>query len=76
MTKTLKEVLRRAAAMIFPWPSKDDRHAAVASARREKEHSRAAAARAKVIEGQIQRMAEENHFAAKIAGQIARGDQR
>ena len=57
----------------LPWPSRRDRKAAISAARREKEHSQAAAGRAADVERQIRRMAEDNHFASLIADQIMRG---
>lgn len=56
--------------MPFPWPGRHDRHAAIASARREKERSQAGAAQADTLRRQIETMREQNHFAAAIAEQI------
>ena len=55
---------------IFPWPSRQQRQAAVADARREKERSRSAAVHAAAIEQDITRLAEANHFAASIAATL------
>lgn len=68
-----RAILEKVAAMIFPWPARHERHAAITAARREREYSEAAAGRAQEIEQAIRRMAEENHFAARIAEQIIRG---
>jgi len=56
--------------MSFPWPSRTSRHEAIATARGEKERSQASAAKAAGIRVQIERMAAENHFAARIAEDI------
>lgn len=56
--------------MILPWPAKHERDAAIAAARKEREHSEAAAGRAAVIERQIRQMAADNHFAEAVARQI------
>lgn len=55
---------------IFPWPSRQQRQAAVAMARQEKERSRSAALHAAAIEQDITRMAAVNHFAAAIAATL------
>lgn len=62
----------RLMSLILPWPARAQRQAAIDSARREKERSRASAAHAEVLEGQVRRMAAQNHFAASIAEQIIR----
>ncbi len=59
--------------MLLPWPSRHERQAAIEAARREKEQSQATAAHAAVIERDIRRMMEANHFARAIAEQIIRG---
>ena len=64
--------LRRTLAMPFPWPGRSSRHEAIAAARGEKERSQADAAHAAVIQRQIERMADENHFAMRIAEDIIR----
>ena len=58
--------------MIFPWPSREQRRAAISHARDQKERSRVSAGHAAVIERDIERMAERNHFASIIAEQILR----
>lgn len=59
--------------MLLPWPSRQQRAEAIASAGREKQHSQDRAAHAATVEHDIRRMAEENHFAALLAEQIMRG---
>jgi hypothetical protein len=56
----------------FPWPGRSDRHAAIASARKEKERSQAGAAHADRLRQQIEAMREQNHFADLIASDIIR----
>lgn len=56
--------------MILPWPAPHERKASIAAARREKERSLKGAEQADGIRKAIARMAEENHFADAIAGQI------
>ena len=65
-----REVLRRAAKVLRPWPVQRDRKAAISAARQEKEHSLARAEHAAEIEQQIRHLARDNHFAAAIAEQI------
>ena len=72
----LREALRRAAGVIFPWPPKHERQAAIAQAARSKEHAREAARKAQAVERQITRMAAENHLAEAIAMQIRGGRRR
>ena len=62
-------------SVIFPWQGKERRREAIAGARAEKERSRLGATRAAVIERDIARMAERNHFAQIIADQIMRQHQ-
>lgn len=71
----LRETLRKAAAMVFPWPPKRERRAAIDAAARSKERAQAAASRAQAVERQIARMVAENHIAAGIAAQI-RGERK
>ena len=66
----LRAVLRRVVDVLLPWPSRHERRAAVAAATLEKERSQSAARHAAVIEQQILRIAEENHFALRIAEQL------
>lgn len=56
--------------MPFPWPGRHSRHAAIASAREEKERSQAGAAHADAVRRQIEQLAAQNHFAEAIAEQI------
>ncbi|HZR50124.1 MAG TPA: hypothetical protein VFB06_11450 [Streptosporangiaceae bacterium] len=65
-------LLGRLTSMILPWPGKGERQAAIVRARQEKERSQASAAHAERLEGQVRRMAAQNHFAASIAEQIIR----
>lgn len=64
--------LRRAMAVLFPWPARSERREAVSAARGEKEHSRAQAGHAASVGRQIRRLTEENHYADIIAAQIIR----
>ena len=64
--------LGKAVAMLLPWPSRTQRHAAIEAARQEKLRSRSSAAQAADLEAAIARMAAENHWSALIAEQIAR----
>jgi hypothetical protein len=66
----IREVLRRAAKVIRPWPVQRDRKAAVHAARQEKEHSLARAEHAAEVERQIRHLVRDNHFAEAIADQI------
>ncbi len=59
--------------MLLPWPTREQRAEAIASAGRETEHSRDRAAHAAAVERDIRRMAETNHFAQTLAEQIMRG---
>jgi hypothetical protein len=61
--------------VIFPWPSRLERQAAVADARREKERSRSAAVHAAAIEQDITRLAAVNHFADAIAATLIQDHQ-
>lgn len=63
-------MIRKAVAMLLPWPGAHVRKAAIGEARAQKERSRAGAAQAAAITSQIERMAADNHFAASIAEQI------
>jgi hypothetical protein len=56
--------------MLFPWPHRDERTAAVHAAAAEKDRSCRDAAVAAKLERQIAAMAEENHFAEVLASQI------
>ena len=58
--------------MLLPWPDRQQRRAAIASAEAEKHRSLAAAEHAAVIGRDIARRAEANHFAGIIADQIIR----
>jgi hypothetical protein len=58
--------------MPFPWPGRHIRHAAIAAARRQKEHSQAGAADADIVRLQIEALRKQNHFAALIAEDIIR----
>lgn len=59
--------------MLFPWPSKQERQAAISAARTEKEQSRDRLAHAAVIEHDINRIRQQNHFAGLIAEHLMRG---
>lgn len=69
----LTRAARKLEAMIFPWPAKHEREAAIARARHDKEQAQAQANQAGAVSKQIRRMADENHFAQRIADQIMRG---
>lgn len=56
--------------VLFPWPSRQRRQEAIGQARDQKERSRSSAAHAALIERDIERMADRNHFAALIAEQL------
>jgi hypothetical protein len=62
--------LRKAVDVLLPWASRQQRQAAISDARREKERSLSSAVHAAVIERDIARMAEANHFSQIIADQI------
>jgi hypothetical protein len=62
--------LRRLMGMLLPWAPRQQRQEAIREARREKERSRLEAAHAAMIERDITRMAEANHFASLIADQL------
>lgn len=57
---------------LLPWPPRHERKAAINRAREQKQHSRAAAGHAASVAESIRRMQAENHFAYKIAEEIAR----
>lgn len=63
----------RLMSMIFPWPARAQRLAAISHARDQKERSRQGASHAAAIERDIERIRQENHFAARIAEQIIQG---
>lgn len=67
----LRRASGRAMDMLFPWPSKGHRKAAIKRARDEAEASREQAGRAATVERSIAEMAARNGFAAAIAAQIA-----
>jgi hypothetical protein len=56
--------------MLFPWPHRAERTAAVNAAAAEKDRSCRDAAAAAKLERQIRTMAQENHFAEVLASQI------
>jgi len=60
-------------AVLLPWPSRQQRQAAISSARAEKEQSQARLAHAAAIEQDINRFRHENHFAQMIAETLTRG---
>jgi len=62
--------------MLLPWAPRRQRQEAISDARREKERSRSSAMHAAVIERDIARMAEANHFAQVIAEQIMQQHRR
>lgn len=66
----ITDAARKAARMLLPWPSRHERRRDIASAKAEKQHSRARAAHAAEVEQQIRRIAEANHFAEVIADQL------
>jgi len=68
----VRQLLGRVASLIFPWPSREQRQAAISDARDQKERSRVSAGHATAIERDIERLAERNHFAVLIAEQIMR----
>jgi hypothetical protein len=59
--------------MLLPWPSRQQRLDAINAARVEKEQAQARLARAIVIEHDIDRIRQQNHFAAAIADHLIRG---
>jgi hypothetical protein len=59
--------------MLLPWPSRQQRQAAISAARTQKEASQAGAAHAALIERDIDRIRQENHIGAIIADQFMRG---
>ena len=67
---TAGDWLRKAVAVLLPWPSRNQRHAAIEAARQEKIRSRSSAEHAASIEQAIEQMAADNHFASSIAEQI------
>ncbi len=69
----MRRRLGRLMAMIFPWPARHQRQAAVAAAAAEKDRSRSSAARAAVIQQDIERMAAVNHFAERIRASLIQG---
>ena len=69
----MRRHLRRLMTMLLPWPTRQQRREAIGRATAEKERSRAGAVHAAAIERDIERIRQENHFAAAIADQIMRG---
>lgn len=65
-----RAAVRRVTGMLFPWPAKHEREAAIAAARAQKKQSRAGAVHAAVIERQIEQAREENNFARAIAAAL------
>jgi plasmid maintenance system killer protein len=59
--------------VLFPWPSRHDRHKAIATATAEKEQAQVRAAHAATVERDIRRMSEANHFADLIADHLMQG---
>lgn len=57
--------------LLFPWPSRGHRKAAIKRAREQAQASREQAGRAASVERSIAEMAARNGFAAAIAEQIA-----
>jgi hypothetical protein len=72
MIRKVWEKARDMFQALLPWPSRNERIAAIQAARHEKEHSKNLAAHAKKVEDQIQKIAKENHFADSIAQQLMR----
>jgi hypothetical protein len=68
----VRRLLGRVTSLIFPWPSREQRRAAISHARDQKERSRVSASHATAIEQDIELMAQRNHFASIIAEQIMR----
>lgn len=69
----IRQAARRLIALLIPWPARHQRAEAIEAARAQKEVSRAGAAHAAVIEGDIRRMAAQNGFAELLAAQIMSG---
>jgi hypothetical protein len=67
---TRQTMLRRLQSVLFPWPRRDERQAAINQARRDRERSRRDAEHAARVETQIRSMVAQNHFAAAITEQI------
>jgi len=63
-------------SVLLPWPTRHQRQEAISDARREKERSQSSAVHAAVIERDIERMAEANHFADIIISQIMQQHRR
>jgi hypothetical protein len=64
----------RLTAVIFPWPSRESRQAAIGAARREKERSVAGAAAAGIVRRQIELMTtEHDRSAAAVAAVVSEG---
>ena len=59
--------------MLFPWPGRPQRQDAIAAAEREKHRSQAAAGRAALVETEIRRLADQNHWAAAVAATLRNG---
>lgn len=61
---------------LFPWPTPEERQAAIEEARREKEISQGSLAHAHGVLRSIEQLARDNHYAERIARQIMGGDRR
>lgn len=55
---------------IFPWPARHERQAAIARAARQKDQAQRQLRSAQRDQQAILRMADENHFAERVARQI------
>ena len=64
-----REVFHR----MLPWQPRSERKAGIAAAAAERERSRAGRELAEVIDSQIKRLAEANHFSELIAHDIIHG---
>ena len=64
----------KVAAVVFPWPSRESRQAAIRDARREKEQSQADATLAVGISAEIEKLAvEHDRSAAAVAAVVSEG---
>jgi hypothetical protein len=62
--------------MLLPWPSRQQRQEAIGAARHEREQAQARLAHATAIENDLDRMRQQNHFAAAIAEHLMRQHRR
>lgn len=74
----LREVIGHVVSMLTPWPSRRSRHADIEQAQKGLAEQRARLAQVQRVQSEIETIQRYsgNHFAQRVANQIARGYQR